>query len=358
MNNRPTENASIEEQERDSLALSPLAESAVSLNESERAIDKYLSAALSGNTRRTYTSMLRSYVARGGRLPSSPDHLCHVLATTAEALSPDSQTVLMSAISKWHSLAGFQDPTNDERVKLLLKGVRNTHGRAKRKAHPITPNELNMMLVLANQASCQRRALRDRALLLLSYFGNLRPNDVVTRSRRDVVIESRGMKLLIPESKTDQAHAGQCVYIPRNDDSEQWCPVAALDAWIALPPEVGSPPWRDEDPLFLQITRWGRLVWDEGRVQGISEKAFNEFAQGYARKLGIRNVSGHSFRRGFTTAGIEAGSKFSHVKRQGRWVSDSSVSEYIEPATGYTRNACVALYIAMVRSENDGLPQG
>jgi site-specific recombinase XerD len=77
----------------------------------------------------------------------------------------------VAAISYAHKLAGLDTPTDDERVKATMRGIRRTLGTARSKKAPASAERL---LAMAANTGAGLKGLRDRALLLLGFAGAFR----------------------------------------------------------------------------------------------------------------------------------------------------------------------------------------
>ena len=81
-----------------------------------------------------------------------------------------------AAIPYAHKLAGQAVPTDDERVKATVRGIRRTLGTAARKKAPATAERIISMALGTGNGL---KALRDRALLLLGFAGAFRRSELV-----------------------------------------------------------------------------------------------------------------------------------------------------------------------------------
>src|SRR6516225_9648318 len=89
----------------------------------------------------------------------------------------------VAAIRYAHKLAGFDTPTDDERVKTTVRGIRRTLGTAKSKKAPATAERL---LAMAANTGGGLKGLRDRALLLLGFAGAFRRLELVALDVSDI----------------------------------------------------------------------------------------------------------------------------------------------------------------------------
>ena len=125
----------------------------------------YIENALSDNTRRAYRTDLEHYMAWGGALPSSPEHIAAYLTAHAGHLSIATLQRRLVSIAKAHTTQGFPDPVKNDLVKLTMRGIRRMHGKPQHQVSPILKDDLTVMLSHVPEST---KGKRDRALLLLS----------------------------------------------------------------------------------------------------------------------------------------------------------------------------------------------
>ena len=70
-------------------------------------------------------------------------------------------------------------------------------------------------------------------MLLVGFGAALRRSELIALDLDDITITQAGLTILVRRSKTDQEGQGREIGIPRSRKSAT-CPVAALEAWIAL----------------------------------------------------------------------------------------------------------------------------
>lgn len=150
------------------------------------------------------------------------------------------------------------------------------------------------------RAMCANRpeglgAIRDRALLLLGYFGAFRRSELVALNVEDLTYTAGGLVVRIARSKTDQLGAGATKPIAANRD-RRIDPVAAVQAWQAASGiKAGA--------LFRGV-RQGRLLPKRLTAQVVALVVKRE-----AGRVGLNpDVFGaHSLRSGFVTTARRRG---------------------------------------------------
>ena len=125
---------------------------------------------------------------------------------------------------KIRALAGHAVPTDDERVKATVRGIRRALGTATREKAPATAARvISMALGTGNGL----KALRDHALLL-GFAGAFRRSELVALNCKDIEECEGGLRITIRRGKTDQEGQGATIAIVHGSIS---CPVAAVQAW-------------------------------------------------------------------------------------------------------------------------------
>jgi site-specific recombinase XerD len=110
----------------------------------------------------------------------------------------------VAAIRYAHKLAGLGTPTDDERVKATVRGIRRTLGTAKSKKAPATAERL---LAMAANTGAGLKGVRDRALLLLGFAGAFRRSELVALNVSDIEETRDGMKVTIRRNLSQREQA-------------------------------------------------------------------------------------------------------------------------------------------------------
>jgi hypothetical protein len=91
----------------------------------------------------------------------------------------------------------------------------------------------------------------DRTLFLVGFAGAMRRSERVGLDVATVTWTTDGLKISIERSKTDAEGEGAEIVIPRRR-SEETCPVAALQSWLAAAEITAG-------PLFRKVNRGGTV---------------------------------------------------------------------------------------------------
>lgn len=283
---------------------------------------------LSDNTRRAYVSDLAHFDAWGGTIPSTDQQLACYLADYAEELSVATLSRRIASISKAHTANGVPSPTTSELVKATLRGIKRRRGTAQTQAKPLLKEDL--FQVLASMGEGMREA-RDRALLLLGFAGGFRRSELVGLDHGDIQHVRQGLVVTLHRSKTDQLGAGRRIGIPFG--RTRWCPVTALDDWIARSSV-------DAGPTFRPVNRHGQVS-----DQRLSGEAIAVVVQERLAAAGYDpdGYSGHSLRAGFATSAAQAGASSWKIRAQTGHASDAMLARYIRDGELFSDNAAGAL---------------
>lgn len=118
---------------------------------------------------------------------------------------------------------------------MVLEGIaRDKRTRPRQKAAAARPDVLRLMLA-THPSPATPLSARDRALLLVGFGAARRRSELAELSLGDVTsVPGRGLRVLVRRSKTDQRGAGQEVAVWANPKEPGFCPLAALQAWLAF----------------------------------------------------------------------------------------------------------------------------
>jgi len=298
-------------------------------------IERYIEAATRANTRRSYQSAIRHFEEEwGGLLPATADGIARYLADYAGRLALNTLRLRLAALSQWHRDQGFPDPTKAPVVRKVLRGIGELHPAREQQAAPLGIGHLvrlDSMLAerLATEAETdaerarQRRAARDRALLLLGFWRAFR-GDELGRLRVEwlEVRVGEGMRIHLPRTKTTQARDYRVPALSR------LCPVAATQDWLRL----GG---LTQGPLLRRIDRWGHV----GEA-ALHPNSLIPLLRGLLREAGIAEVerySAHSLRRGFATWASASDWDIKTLMDYVGWKDLKSAMRYIEESDPFAR---------------------
>ena len=283
-----------------------------------------LDSSVSDNTRAMYNSAWKSFEswaqARGAMtLPASPPLVAAYLSCLAEERRMSVATVRLhkAALAAVHKAAGHADPTDNEPVKQIMKGIARAHGKGQKQAKPLTAEALAAVKATAKsrrtlggpgkrQESAERAAWRARvdvALLATLRDGLLRRSEAAALTWSDIEFRDDGAALVtLHRSKTDQEAEGVTLYIGTE----------ASQALQAIRP---APELLDRNAkIFGMTTRHiGNRVRAAAEAAGLGE-----------------GFTGHSGRVGMAQDLVKSGVELPALMTAGRWKSSKMPARYTE----------------------------
>ena len=317
-------------------------------------------------SRRAYRAAWRQFDAwcrTLGREPlaADPDTIAmYVVRCADQGFAVSSIRVHLAAIRTAHLLAGLsldlRHPRHP-RLAMVVEGVTRSKGvRPRRQAAPAVPGVLRLM-VAGRPAADTPLGARERAMLLVGFGAALRRSELVALTLGDVeTVPGRGLRLLIRRSKTDQQGQGQDIAVWANPAEAGFCPLAALNAWLAHRRTAADLDWtatattRAERPLFCAVTKTGRVTGEK-----LSDKAVARLVKQAALDAGLdpERYSGHSLRAGLATAAGDQGAGLAELMRQTRHKSTEVAPGYLRPADLWRNNVTERVF-----RKSDAEPDG
>jgi len=278
----------------------------------------YLRASQSENTRKAYASDLHRFYEWGGAIPASKETLAAYLAENATILAVGTLKRRVAAIAWAHRQEGRADPTKSELVRKLMRGIERHHGVTQKQAAPLLLEQLEQIVA---RLGAGRKDARDKALLLVGFYGAFRGSELLSLRVEDCVFDEDGALLRLAKSKTDQIARGRWVAIPRLPNTV--CPTGVLEDWVA---ECG----REAGPLFRPLN--GTPCGKDG---SLSVRSHSRVIQYRVKQIGLdpQGFSSHSLRAGFVTSQMNLGVDASAIARQTGHRSLDILKRYDRPLT-------------------------
>ena len=295
------------------------------LSEAQKRARDYARQALSKNTWKAYQCDLDHFTAWGGKIPSTPEKLTEYLSTFAGELAISTLSRRLASINKAHEMAGHPSPTTDQKVRLVMKGIRRAHSSKQKQASPLLRDDL---ISICSQMTDELKCKRDKALLLIGFAGALRRSELVALNIDDIEFLSEGVVLHIRKSKTDQEGRGRKIAIPKAKSQSRICPVKALKEWMDILPSSDESVFRSvRKGTYVQPTR-------------LSESAVSVIIKSHVKKIGLdpENYSGHSLRAGFCTSAAMMGLPEWKIMKQSGHKSHNVMMRYIRDARLFEDN--------------------
>lgn len=284
----------------------------------------YVSASLASSTKKAYASDLSHFLANGGAVPSSSEVIAQYLAIHGESLSPFTLARRLVSIGKAHEANGWENPTDSELVRSVLRGIRRVHGCEQRRVDPIVREDI---LAVADSTPNTVKGARDRALILVGFASAMRRSELVALNVADVRFVSEGMVLRLRRSKTDQEGTGRDIGIPFA--RSRACPVKALIAWMEQAQII-------EGAIFRSVGKGERVHQSAMTGQSVAL-----VVKHYANLVGLDSsrFSGHSLRAGLITSAAKQGASAWKIRAQSGHKSETMLSRYIRDGELFVGNA-------------------
>jgi site-specific recombinase XerD len=260
-------------------------------------------------------------------LPATPETVAAFLASEVDrGIRPSTIGRRVASIRYAHKLAVLPVPTDDERVKATVRGIRRTLGTAGRKKAPATAERVIAMTLGIGTGL---KGLRDRALLLLGFAGAFRRSELVALDVEDIEECETGLRIRIRRGKTDQEGQGMTIGIVRGSIA---CPVEALQAWRkAADVATGA--------LFRSIRKGGKVG------ERLTDQSVADIVKAHAKRVGLdpRAFAGHSLRAGFLTSAAKRGASIFKMMDVSRHRSVDTLRGYIRDAEIFKDHAGAGL---------------
>jgi len=254
---------------------------------------------------------------------ATPHEIVHAyLLVRSPQVAPTTLARQLSAIKFWHHLAGLASPTDHPTVGQVMTGIVREANRQKRQAAPLYLSEIAAGLPVG----ADPKQIRDRAMLLVGWWGALRRSELVGINRQHLEDHPDGIIITLPRSKTDQT--GQGRQIPLHYRNDKLCPVRALRAWLELV---------DGEPVFVRVGKWGDIRHHTRTgartVTGIVKDAADRCG------LDADRYTAHSLRAGFVSECDRRRIPTAAVRAVTGHTSEQMLSSYARPGQLFDHSA-------------------
>lgn len=297
-------------------------------------IDELKNAAVPDTTKKLLVSRINQFVnVYRGTLPTYPAIVMQYLHDHQQSRSIETLKKDLWALSRWHLDAGFADPTDNAEVRLVLKGIKNTHLKPTIKAHALVLPDIEKIVEYINYQLAEPNTLtpaqsfkliRDKALLLLMFWRGFRASALVSIKLNQIERVSQDVWVFhMSPDKNHQDFWLAKLYATKSSKYSLLCPIAALEEYIELAN------LKSEHPFFSKASRGGNLTH-----QHMKPASLNGWIKNLAINAGLtprhnRTISSHSMRRGFATEFAPGLGEHQLMKYLG-WKSVSAAREYID----------------------------
>jgi integrase len=305
---------------------------ATALRELEEQKQKLEERARSGNTKRSYDSDWKSWLAFCGThgfspLPADPAQVALYLAQLTSfggskggKLRPLTAARHVAAIAAAHRAGELAFDSGEPSLRKTLTGIKRAFGAKQGGAPALRHDDI---LAVCKGIGRDLRGTRNRAIILLGFAGALRRSELVGLNVSDLEFGTDGLRVWLRRSKTDQDGKGRPVGIVPGEDPLT-CPILALRGWLRAA-EIEDD---GENPVFRPVNRWGDVELNRLSDRSIDSIVKEACAQG---RLEGR-YSAHSLRVGHVTEALSRGGSRARVRDQTDHASDPMLDRYAREA--------------------------
>jgi integrase len=296
----------------------------------------YVAAARADNTRLAYTRAWARWaqwcaLLHVEALPAAPEAVAAYLAELASGgKAVATMQGVLAAILHGHRQHGATLDSRHPALASVMAGIARRCSRPIKRAAPLRLEDLHG--VIGGIDGGDIRALRDRALLLLGFFGALRRSEIVAldvicgyagirgNGRSSIEVRPEGLLVHVTGSKANAAT--QTIGIPRRSDA--LCAAEALRCYLAATGIAHG-------PLFRPVSKSGRLL--ARRLDATSVRHI------LAQRTGSRRFTPHSLRAGFITSAAFARAPEHIIQRTSRHKSVEVLRSYIRHGDAFAGSA-------------------
>ena len=244
-------------------------------------------------------------------LPSSIETLVAFIDAQSETKKVATVKRYLTTIATAHKAAGFENPIQNEFVRLSVRRMSRKNGTRQTQAKGFNWPHIHLALQTLDDSP---RSLLDKALVCISYDTLCRRSETVAIRVDDITFAEDGSATVtILKSKTDQTGEGAVKYLSHTsvDYLKQWLDFAEIT----------------EGFVFRGLNRWGHVLPKALSGEGVT-RSLKRVAQ--QSGLAIENISGHSTRVGACQDLVTAGIDMPAIMQAGGWKNPERVARYSE----------------------------
>jgi site-specific recombinase XerD len=308
------------------------AEARAELTELDQLSRVYEEAVTALNTKKVYESRFRRYSAwcRKHNLRAVPAHpeviRCYLVDLAREGKSLSTIEVTYAAINGAHRVLSHPPPASD-RLRVALRGLRRRLGSLASQAMPI---DLVTLKRIVGACKDDWLAVRDKALLLTTYFGGFHRSESAGIERDRIDRQESGFLIYLRKTKSDQEGRSKTPIGLVFQDDPELCPVRALDAWLLERAEYAVHAARG--PLFFSL----RLRRKRINIPGLQLRGFDvdRILKQRAEKAGLdpSRYSAHGLRAGVFTEAARKGVQITEIQKLARHTDINQTARYVRAA--------------------------
>ena len=301
----------------------------------DREVQLYRVNTFASSTNRTYMAQRMAYFqfctkVKVSPLPISQTNLGRYIAYLSRRLSFSSVRQYLNVVRLLHLEAGLANPLEKNwYVQSILKGVKRVKGNTVNQKLPITLDILIGIFTKLNLTESFDRCFWSACLV--AFFSFFRKSNLLVQSlavfdpakhlcATDAQFNPKGVVLTVRWSKVIQFRERILLIPLPHIPKSPFCPSTSLLTLLLDCPAPGSP-----TPLFRY--RQGK------NIVVLTQDVFTIKLRECLQELGYqaREFSGHSFRHGGASFGLQCGLPPDLIKLQGDW-SSNAYERYLQPS--------------------------
>ncbi|MFV9615369.1 MAG: site-specific integrase [Gammaproteobacteria bacterium] len=276
----------------------------------------------------------------GASLPCTDIVLKKYLVRYAGELSVSTLEQRRVLIGRWHRENGFEhNPNDSEEVRKVMRGIRRKYGRAPKQAKPAPLRIIEKVILNLDKTISHRnednhsnrlRSVRDKALLLTTFWFGLRSDELINLRECDINFhwdaDTPYFELYLSKSKTDRDAYGRTRKL---EALPNLCPMQAIRDWLEISCNgVEVKNYRQSElPLFSKVSRWGKISKTPIHKNSIY-KVFIRLIQDAG--FDASEYSTHSMRRGIANWIIDSGASVAELKEWIGWSDTRTAMRYLD----------------------------
>jgi len=294
----------------------------------------YLDRSRSTNTAKKYKLLFKKFsnFSQSIGIPALPTSPFQLALYITSLLEKDSSFGVISSSAyavKWiNEINGTNLDIKHPTVKSLLEAAKRKKRKPTNRKDPI---DRDIVTELARK--CDRMnltELRDLTIVILSFSGFLRFDEVSSIRRSEVKLEDDHIALSIPRSKNDQYRDGSEVLISKG--TTEACPLKALRDYLQLAKICADSDKFIFRPIYRRKDSCNLVKKDKPISYSTARARITKLIKSTAKGKSL-NVGLHSLRSGGATVAANSNVNDRCWKRHGRWASDNSKDRYVKDST-------------------------
>ena len=300
-------------------------------------INSVMRASRQDKTIQAYECAFRAFVnwskvTNQRHMPASTETIALYLTSLVQAGTSKSSLIkAFYAISWFHKLEGVEYNPCDHSawLKLCLDGCCRLVAKPVRKKEPLSIDNIKAFVHNYAGVNCLLSDLRITTLVLLSFAGFLRINEVLKLRRSDIKFYPSYCTIFIRSSKTDVYRLGDNLVIART--GSLCCPVQLLERYLqtANITDSDSDEYIFRAVMYETASKSQKLRPDCNKALSYSTVRSIFLCKLADMGLNPHNYGLHSMRSSAATISANNGTLDRLWKRHGRWVSDRAKDGYV-----------------------------